>query len=131
MAEAAAIALAALITDQLGLQQVNFLSDNQQLVNFLNEQDHTNPSDWRMKYYTQIFCNSAATRTAVISKIQRSQNQTADALAKQALAESLSTHSPEFTCTCTSTAHDQCTLREALQLVTLNSVWLLTASCCS
>jgi hypothetical protein len=45
MAEAAATALAALITDQLGFQQVNFLSDNQQLVNFHNEQDHTNPLD--------------------------------------------------------------------------------------
>jgi hypothetical protein len=69
MAEAAAITLATLITDQLGFQQVNFLSDNQQPVNFLNQQDHTNPPYWRMKYYTQIFCNSATTRTTVIGKI--------------------------------------------------------------
>jgi hypothetical protein len=54
MAKAAAIAMAALITDQLGFQQVNFLSYNQQLVNFLNEQNHTNPPNRRMKYYTHI-----------------------------------------------------------------------------
>jgi hypothetical protein len=127
MAKAAAIAMAALITDQLGFQQVNFLSYNQQLVNFLNEQNHTNPPNRRMKYYTQIFCNSAATRTTVIAKIQRSQNPRADALAKQALTESLLPHSPELTCTYTSATHDQCTLQEALQFVTLNSVCLLTA----
>jgi len=36
MAEAAAVALATTITNCLGLQQVFFLSDNQQLVHFLN-----------------------------------------------------------------------------------------------
>jgi hypothetical protein len=62
MAEAAALALAAIITEKIALQRVNFLSDNQQLVNFLNAQDQTNPPEWRIKYYTQIFYNSTAPR---------------------------------------------------------------------
>jgi hypothetical protein len=62
----------------------------------------------------------------VIGKIQRSQNQTADALVKQALAESLLPHSPELTSTCTNATHDQCTHQEALQFVTLNSVCVFT-----
>lgn len=37
MAEAAALALSALVTDALGFQQVNFFCDNQPLVNFLNK----------------------------------------------------------------------------------------------
>jgi hypothetical protein len=57
-AEAAALALAALISERLGFQQVNFLSDNQQLINFLHDSDNANPPDWTMKYYTQMFYNS-------------------------------------------------------------------------
>lgn len=45
MAEAAALALSALVTDALGFQLVTFLCDNQQLVCFLNAQDQTNPPD--------------------------------------------------------------------------------------
>jgi hypothetical protein len=57
VAEAAALALAAIITDRLSLQQVDFLSNSQQLVHFLDGQDQTNPSERRIKYYTQIFSN--------------------------------------------------------------------------
>ena len=42
MAEAAALALAATVAKHLDLHQVSFLSDNQQLVNFLN---NANPDD--------------------------------------------------------------------------------------
>ena len=55
MAEAAAIALAAIVTDRLNLQQIHFLSDNQQLVQFLNDVDQGNPPDWRIKHFTQVF----------------------------------------------------------------------------
>jgi ribonuclease HI len=88
MAEVAALALAAIITNKLGLQQVTFLSDNQQLANFLNEQDQSNPLDWRMKYCTQIFGNSITQRHSTIHRIHRTQNQTADDLARQVLAQS-------------------------------------------
>lgn len=129
MAEAAALAMAALITHKLGLQ-VNFLSDNQQLVHFLNDQDQTNPPEWRIKYYTQVFCNFTAPTNTRSYRIQRTQNQTTDALAKQAPIESQLPDSLDFICICTSAAHDQCTLQETLQSVTLNSVRLLAASCC-
>jgi hypothetical protein len=42
MAEAAAIALAAIVTDWQHLQHINFLSDNQYLVHFLNAEDQAN-----------------------------------------------------------------------------------------
>jgi hypothetical protein len=57
MAEAAALALAATVTTLLDLQQVPFLSDNQQLVHFLNAPNQANLLDWRIKYYTQTFIN--------------------------------------------------------------------------
>ena len=50
MAEAAAMALAAIVTICLGLQQAIFLSDNQQLVHFLNGLDQASPPEWRIKY---------------------------------------------------------------------------------
>ena len=48
MAEAAAMALAAAVLDRLQLQHTNFLTDSQDLVNFFNSADHSNPPDWRM-----------------------------------------------------------------------------------
>ena len=55
MAEAAALALAATVTEQLNLQHTTFLSDNQELVLFLNASDCSNPLDWRIKHLTQTF----------------------------------------------------------------------------
>jgi len=51
MAEAVAIALATIVTDRLNLQQIHFLSDNQQPVQFLNAVDQENPPDWRIKHF--------------------------------------------------------------------------------
>ena len=45
MAEAAALALAAAVTAHLQIQRINFLSDNQELVNFFNSSDLSNPPD--------------------------------------------------------------------------------------
>ena len=50
MAEAVALALAASVTEAMNLSNVNFLSDCQQLVHFLNAADQNNPLDWRIKY---------------------------------------------------------------------------------
>jgi ribonuclease HI len=130
LAEAAALALAAIITNKLDFQQVTFLSDSQQLVQFLNAQDRTNPPEWRIKYYTQLFSNFTGQRNTRVCRIRRTQNQTADTLAKQALIHSQNPDLSGLLCTCISAAHIQCTLHEALQSVTLNSVRLLTASCC-
>jgi hypothetical protein len=128
MAEAAVLALAALVTDALGYQQVNLFSDNRPLVNFLNEQDQTNPPDWRIAPYTQIYTNLTSQRNTTIYWIPREQNQMTDNLSRQALSASLDTSEQEMQCNCASVSHDQCPIPEALQSVTLNHVWLLTAS---
>jgi len=130
MAEAAALALAAIITERPNLHQINFLSDNQQLVHFLNASDQANPPDWRIKYFTQLFSNYTSQRDTRIFKIQRPQNQTADILARQAL---LQTHPPSLSlaCNCSYSAHvSQCPIEDTLRSVALNSVRLLIASCC-
>jgi hypothetical protein len=44
-AEAAAMALAAMILNRLRLSNVSFLSDCSQLVQFLNDQERHNPPD--------------------------------------------------------------------------------------
>jgi hypothetical protein len=85
MAEAAALALAAMVNDRLNFNNTAFLSDCQQLVHFLNTTDQTYPPDWRIKPFTQIFTNCSAYRQAKIFKISRNLNSTADSLARQAL----------------------------------------------
>jgi hypothetical protein len=45
LAKAATLALAATATNLLDLQQVSFLSDNQQLVHFLNAPNQADPPD--------------------------------------------------------------------------------------
>lgn len=82
MAEAAALALAATVTDLLNFNNTAFLSDCKQLVHFLNEADQEHPPDWRMKPYTQLFANCANRRQAKIYNISRTLNTTADALAR-------------------------------------------------
>jgi hypothetical protein len=130
MAEAAALALAAIVNERMNLSRTNFLADNLQLVQFLNASDISNPPDWRIKYYTQIFSNCTGQSGAEIFKINRNLNQTADTLARQALA--VSQHqNPNFACVCSNTAHvTQCPLLDALTSVALNSVRLLAAGCC-
>jgi len=83
MAEAAALALAVTVTDRLQLNHINFLSDSQQLVQFLNSSDHSNPPDWRIKPFTQIITQGRSTSIGV--KVSRNMNHTADLLARQTL----------------------------------------------
>jgi hydrogenase maturation factor HypF (carbamoyltransferase family) len=72
------MALAAIITHRLNMQQIIFLSDNQQLVHFLNALDQANPPEWRIKHFTQMVTNFTRQRNARILRIQRTQNKTAD-----------------------------------------------------
>ena len=74
MTEAAALALAATVNDALNINNTTFLSDCQQLVHFLNDADQTNPSDWRIKYFTQLFANCAGQRRQKIYKVNRQLN---------------------------------------------------------
>ena len=52
MAEAAALALAAMVADLLNFTNIAFLSDCNQLVQFLNADDQNHPPDWRIKPFT-------------------------------------------------------------------------------
>ena len=130
MAEAAALALATTIADQLHYNNVSFLSDCQQLVEFLNAPDLTNPPEWQIKYFTQMYVNSTGTRQAKIFKISRDLNATADTLAKQAFTATVPS-SANLNHVCSNAAHaSQCPLRDALHNVGINSVILLAARCC-
>jgi len=57
MAEATRLALASAISYNLNLSGVNFLSDCEQLVRFLNKNDISDPPNWRIKYFTQSIAN--------------------------------------------------------------------------
>jgi hypothetical protein len=127
MAEAASFALAASIIHMLNINCCSFLSDCEQLVHFLNLADLTNPPDWRIKPFTQIFHNITRNRTSRIYKISRSQNTTADALARQAF--SYQNSSLETSCSY-ELCLPQCSVIQALQLVDLNDVTVLAARYC-
>lgn len=52
MAEAAGLALAAMVADNVHFTNITFLSDYNILVQFLNADDQNHPLDWRMKPFT-------------------------------------------------------------------------------
>jgi hypothetical protein len=60
MGEAAALALGATIVKALQVQSCTFLSDSQQLVHFLHQEQQENPPQWRIKPFTQAYSNIAA-----------------------------------------------------------------------
>ena len=131
MAEAATSALAATVTERLHLQQTNFLTDNQELVLFLNASDHSNPPDWRIKHFTQLFVNYTKQRTTEIFKISRNLNQTADTLARQAVLDSGVHHSELISylfqqCSCISMSTNSCITISSHKLCNnLNSYMLM------
>jgi hypothetical protein len=85
MAEAAALALASIITNRLNITEVSFMSNSEQLVQFFNKQDQSNPPDWRIKPLTQVFTNNAMATSSRTYKISRRLNTIADSLARRAL----------------------------------------------
>jgi ribonuclease HI len=127
MAEAAALALGVSIVQALQIPLCSFLSDSQQLVHFLHQENQQNPPQWRIKPFTQVFINAAATLQTQLFKINRSQNSTADTLAKQARTSMITFQN----CNCIRPACGPiCSLFQALLQVDLNSVTILAASCC-
>jgi ribonuclease HI len=130
MAEAAGLALASAITANLNLTGVNFLSDSEQLVRFLNQQEHSNPPDWRIKPLTQIFINNATATASKVYKVHRTLNTTADSLARQALQASMqANHMIQLSCT-NENHVPQCHWLQALQHVGLNDVTISAARRC-
>jgi ribonuclease HI len=129
MAESAALALAISLCRNMNLEPVQFYSDIQLLVDCLNGPDPSNPPDWRIKTFTRIVQISLIDAYQVF-KIPRAQNRMADSLARRALHSLLSYH-PLSPLICTNSAHCQgCPLSDALQIVSINSILLLAASCC-
>lgn len=130
MVEAAGLALASVITTNLNLAGVNFLSDSEQLVSFLNQQEHSNPPDWQIKPLMQIFINNATARASKIYKIHRTLNNTADSLAWQALqAATQANHMIQFSWSDENHV-PQCHWLQALQHVGLTDVTISAARCC-
>jgi len=72
MVETVALALAIVLLKKLELQDATLLSDNQQLVHFLNGADLSNPPVWRIKPYTQIISSLLADTSSSICKTRRS-----------------------------------------------------------
>jgi hypothetical protein len=127
MAEAAALALAALITSSLNITGCTFLSDCEQLVHFINSVDQFNPPDWRIKPFTQIYSNSSPGYSSRLCKISRNLNHLAHGLARQ----TLSSNSLVLLTSCSNNhASGQCFVPQALQSIDLHLVTLLVASCC-
>jgi hypothetical protein len=112
-----------------GFIPVSLFSDNQLLVNTINGSDPSDIPDWRATPYTQIVSSTLAGSFKVYN-ISRNQNQMADSLARQGLAFLQSNQLP-FGASCTNPSHVHgCPLLGALQFVTIDSVMVLTASCC-
>jgi ribonuclease HI len=129
MAESAALALAIYLCRNMNLEQVQFYSDSQLLVDCLNGPDPSNPPDWRIKPFTH-FVQTTLINSYQVFKIPRAQNLMADTLARRAL-HSLLSFQPSSPLLCTNPAHCHgCPLSFALRFVPLNSVFVLAASCC-
>lgn len=129
-AEAAALALAAMLTHAMDMHQVSFLSDCNQLVTFLNAQDHSNPPDWRMLHFFQAIVEATSSRSCNFYRIDRALNSTADTLAKLAFtspAVQFQNYVPS--CSYQHNGH-QCPLLGALTSVSLAQTRVLAASCC-
>jgi len=61
MGEATALALGAKLVQALQIPPCTFLSDSQQLVQFLHSANREHSPHWRMKPYTQTYANVAGT----------------------------------------------------------------------
>jgi hypothetical protein len=127
MAEAASLALAIKIMHNLNITKCSFLSDCQQLVNFIISADHSDPPDWRIKPFTQTYLNLTNTISARLIKINRNNNTTADALARQALSSQGS--SLQTMCS-HQHGNDHCSVSQVLHFVDLHDVTLLAVRCC-
>jgi ribonuclease HI len=129
VAEAAALAFATSLLHFMQMDHVNYFTDNQLLAHYLNNADRFDIPDWRAAAYTHII-NSSLTGASKVFHISRTHNGMADSLAKEGLnllnSDSLL---PNFSCTNPSHVLG-CPFLGALQSVTVNSVMVITTSCC-
>jgi hypothetical protein len=129
-AEAAAMALAAVVLHKMNSNSVVFYSNCATLVDILNSRNSASLPNWRMKFYTQIFDDYTKGRRPQIVKLDRKMNCIADNLAKLAF-ESSAVQLHNYVPVCTSVHHvHQCPMLDALPSVTLGQTRILAASCC-
>lgn len=130
MAEAAAMALAARTARALALQQANYLTESQLLVNFFNSNSLSTPPDQRIKPLTQDFIHSLEGNQIKVYKVERETNITAHSLATQAhrLLSQPPSSQPVFSCS--NVAHVyQCPVKNALASVNMSPFRLHTVRC--
>jgi hypothetical protein len=123
------MAIAAKLMNVLNFNDVCYLSDCSQLVQFLNAEDHSHPPDWRMKAFTQIFDNCVINRQAKVHRISRALNFKADELTGQTFSVPVNPSQPIMFCSFSSHGQ-QCPLGSALDSVSLDSVSVIAAACC-
>jgi hypothetical protein len=106
------------------------MSDSEQLVQFFNKQDQSNPPNWRIKPLTQVVTNNVMATSSRTYKIPRRLNTIADSLARRALQEARhNVQTLEFSCS-NDNHVSQCALLQALHNVGLHDVTILAARCC-
>ena len=99
------------------------------MVHFLNSPNLSNPPDCRIKPYTQITATLLSETDSVVRRIKKTQNQMADSLAKQALC-ALHTNKLGYSGVSNPSHGNDCPVLRAINVVTINAVMVLTASCC-
>jgi ribonuclease HI len=130
MAEAAGMAIAAVITSQLGFQTMSFFTDSQALAGFYNGQDLHTPPQWNIKPFTHRFLSAMTNLRWRVLKIHRDLNITAHVLASQAFRD-FSDITSSVAIICNNGNHlDSCPLREALRDVNWEWFSLIAAVCC-
>jgi len=129
MAEAAGMALAAMIASGLNIRNLSFLTDNQQLAAYFSFSDLSSPPRWD-RPFTQRFLNAMASSSYRVLKVHRSFNATAHLLAHQAFRASESQcNLPNVTCSNVANMNS-CPLREVLHLVNGDPFSPIAPYCC-
>jgi hypothetical protein len=128
-AESAALALSTLMCSNMGLHNTQFFTNCQLLVNCINGDNLSDPSDWSIKPFTQAIIASL-TGSSKIHKIPRTQNWMAHSLATRGLSSSQSIQASLSTICCNPAHSHGCPIQCALQCVTTNDVMVSTYSCC-
>lgn len=129
MAEAAALTLAAIISKKMNFQQVNILSDNQQMVSFLNTANEATLPYWNIKFLTQEFLNHVPNQPLKVYKIPREMNSVAHNLASKALCSDHSQNACSIQCN--NITHSlECPIKRALENLHCNWISYFAASCC-
>jgi len=92
MAKAAALAFAAAIISEMGIEETYFHTDNEMLVRYFNGEDCFWMPSWDSRPFTQKFINHTKHKRIQVLKIPRNKNYKAHKLARSAF------NNAEFSC---------------------------------